>query len=247
MLSIRVETPHNQHVLMKMGEVAREMALEAVVNDVRRAMSSDTRIDQSKIDVASEEAGIVLLSGQVDTYNEKILAEEIAGRVRGVQDIINNISVVPPIMKSDEEISDDVRKNLELDVWVDETKISVETIDGVVFLRGTVNSRIEKQEAENDARWMAGVVDVVNHLIVKPEMKIADAEIARDVRAALIKNTRLDLTEMNVDVSDGVVTLTGEVPNFTQKRIAEFVSFSVPGVVDVLNELHVHGVRRRAA
>lgn len=223
------------------------MVLETVVIDVRRALSSDTRIDQSKIDVSSEEAGIIIVSGQVDTYNEKILAEEIAGRVRGVKDVINNISVVPPIMKSDEEISDDVRKNLELDVWVDETKISVETIDGVVFLRGIVNSRTEKQEAESDARWIAGVVDVVNHLIVKPEMKIADAEIARDVRAALIKNTRLDLTEMNVDVSDGVVTLTGEVPNFTQKRIAEFVSFSVPGVVDVLNELHVHGIRRRAA
>ncbi|MEW5706449.1 MAG: BON domain-containing protein [Actinomycetota bacterium] len=235
------------------------MAMASIVDDVKRSLASDTRIDESLIEVRSEEPGVIILEGQVDTYNEKLVADEIAGRIRGVKDVINNISVVPPIARSDEEITEAVRKNLELDVWVDETKISVETIDGVVFLRGAVgeiagtqkavpvSSRIEKQEAENDARWVAGVVDVVNHLVVKPEMKIADAEIARDVRAALIKNTRLDLTEANVDVTDGVVTLTGEVPNYTQKRIAEFVAFSVPGVVDVINELYVHGVRRPAA
>ncbi|MCL6472354.1 MAG: BON domain-containing protein [Firmicutes bacterium] len=223
------------------------MASSNIVNDVERALASDTRIDQSMIRVSSEEPGVITLDGQVDTYNEKVLAEEIAGRVRGVADVINNIRVVPPIARSDEEITENVIQNLKLDAWVDWAGISVETIDGVVFLRGTVKSRVEKQEAENDARWVAGVIDVVNHIVVKPEMKIADAEIARDVRAALIKNTRLDLTEMEVDVTDGVVTLTGEVPNFTQKRIAEFVAFSVPGVVDVLNELHVHGIRRPAA
>ncbi len=223
------------------------MANSDIINDVNRALASDTRIDQTMVRVSSEQPGVIILDGQVDTYNEKILAEDIVGRVRGVIDVINNLSVVPPLARSDEEITESVIANLKRDSWVEWANISVETIDGVVFLRGTVKSRVEKQEAENDARWLAGVVDVVNHIVVKPEMKIADAEIARDVRAALIKNTRLDLTEMNLDVSDGVVTLTGEVPNFTQKRIAEFVAFSVPGVVDVLNELHVHGLRRPAA
>ncbi len=223
------------------------MASSDIVNDVERALASDTRIDQTMIRVSSEQPGVIVLDGQVDTYNEKTLADDIAGRVRGVIDVVNNLSVVPPLVRSDEEITENVIDNLKRDAWVEWASISVETIDGVVFLRGTVRSRVEKQEAENDARWVAGVIDVINHIVVKPEMKIADAEIARDVRAALIKNTRLDLTEMNLDVSDGVVTLTGEVPSFTQKRIAEFVAFSVPGVVDVLNELHVHGAQRPAA
>jgi osmotically-inducible protein OsmY len=199
------------------------------------------------IEASSPQPGIIMLEGQVDTYNEKVLAEDIAGRVRGVKDVINSISVVPPVAKSDEEITEDVRTSLRLDTWVEWSRISVETIDGVVFLRGTVRSRVEKHEAENDARWIAGVVDVVNHIVVKPEITVADAEIERDVRAALIKNTRLDLTEMGVDVTDGIVTLTGGVPNFTQKRIAEFVAFSVPGVVDAVNELHVSGSVRPAA
>jgi len=223
------------------------MTPEDLVNDVKRALSSDTRIDQSMVRVSGEQPGVIVLDGQVDTYNEKVLAEDITGRVRGVNDVINNIGVVPPIAKSDEEIADDVRGNLKRDAWVEWSRISIEVIDGVVFLRGTVASMVEKQEAENDARWIAGVVDVVNHLVVKPEITIADAEIERDVRAALIKNTRLDLTEMNVDVTDGVVTLTGEVPNFTQKRSPNSSAFSVPGVVDVVNELHVSGAVRPAA
>ncbi|HEY3373461.1 MAG TPA: BON domain-containing protein [Candidatus Aquicultor sp.] len=223
------------------------MVGEGIVNDVLRALANDTRIDEALITAESDEPGVIILSGQVDTYNEKIIAEEIAGRVRGVRDVIDNIAVVPPVVRSDSEIAESIRTNLKLDAWVEWPRVDVEVIDGVAFLRGTTISPVEKQEAENDARWAAGVIDVVNHLIVKPEMKIADAEVARDVRAALIKNTRLDLTEMEVDVSDGVVTLTGEVPNFTQKRIAEFVAFSVPGVVDVVNELHAHGIQRRVA
>jgi osmotically-inducible protein OsmY len=52
---------------------------------------------------------------------------------------------------------------------------------------------------------------------------------------------------MNIDVTDGVATLTGGVANFTQKRIAEFVTFAVPGVVDVVNELYIMGIMRKAA
>lgn len=223
------------------------MANFDIAADVDRALASDTRIDHAKIEVSAGVEGVIVLDGQVDTYNEKAVAEEIAGRVRGVKDVINNITVIPPISKGDEAITENVRRNLELDAWVEDKRISAETIDGVVFLRGTVSSTIEKLEAENDARWVAGVVDVVNHLMVKPEMEVVDAEIGRDVRAALIKNTRLDLTEMNVDVEKGVVTLTGEVANYTQKKIAEYVAFSVPGVVDVINELHVRGLHRHAA
>lgn len=217
------------------------------VIDVERALASDTRIDHNKLGVSAGIGGIVVIDGRVDTYNEKAVAEEIAGRVRGVKDVINNITVTPSIAKSDADIAEDVRRNLELDTWVEDKHISADTVDGVVFLRGTIRSMVEKFEAENDARWVAGVVDVVNHLTVKPEMDVADAEIARDVRGALIKNTRLDLTEMEVDVTEGVVTLTGEVANFTQKKIAEYIAFSVRGVVDLINELHVRGLRRPAA
>jgi osmotically-inducible protein OsmY len=217
------------------------------VIDVERALASDTRIEHTKVGVSAGIGGIIVIEGQVDTYNEKAVAEDIAGRVRGVKDVVNNITVIPSITKSDAHIAEDVRKNLELDTWVDDKHISAETVGGVVFLRGTTGSAVEKFEAENDARWVAGVIDVVNHLVVKLEMDVADAEVAREVRGALIKNTRLDLTGMEVDVTDGVVTLTGEVANFTQKKIAEYIAFSVQGVVDLLNELHVRGLRRPAA
>jgi osmotically-inducible protein OsmY len=223
------------------------MTDDNLIKDVERTLAFDTRVDHTAITIDSDETGTIILNGHVDTYNEKELVEQVTGRVRGVKDIENNITVVPPMPKADYEITENVRKNLELDTWVDHTKINAETIDSVVFIRGTVGSMVEKQEAENDARWVAGVVDVVNHLTVKPEFEVEDSEIMRDIRAALLKNTRVDLTEMGVDVTDGVATLTGGVGNFTQKRIAEFVTFAVPGVVDVVNELHLLGKQRRVA
>jgi osmotically-inducible protein OsmY len=223
------------------------MTEEKLVNDVEQALNNDVRINSTMIKVVSDEPGVAVLEGRVDTYGEKDLAEQIAGRVRGIKDVRDRLTVVPANPRSDAEITQNVRRNLELDTWVEHTKIDVETIDSVVFLRGTVPTMMEKMEAENDALWVAGVIDTINHINVKPVSKVEDAEIERDVRAALLKNTRLDLTEMNIDVTDGVATLTGGVANFTQKRIAEFVAFAVPGVVDVVNELYIMGIMRKAA
>jgi osmotically-inducible protein OsmY len=223
------------------------MAEDNLVNDVEQALNNDVRINSTMIKVNSDEPGVVTLEGRVDTFAEKDLAEQIAGRVRGAKDVRDRLTVVPATPRSDEEITQNVRRNLELDTWVEHTKIDVETMDSVVFLRGTVSTMMEKMEAENDALWVAGVIDTINHINVKPVMKVEDAEIERDIRAALLKNTRLDLTEMNIDVTDGIATLTGGVANFTQKRIAEFVAFAVPGVVDVVNELYIIGLMRKAA
>jgi osmotically-inducible protein OsmY len=210
-----------------------------VAQRVERALATDTRIDHSKIQVRVTSDGVVTLTGQVKTFSEKITAEEITARVTGVVDIKNEIGVLPEIPRSDEKITAEIREALERDVWVDDTKIGIETVNGVVFLRGTVAALHEREEAENVARWAAGVIDVVNHINVEPRMKLADEEIARDVRAALLKNTRLDLTEMGVIAKDGVVHLTGTVRNYTQKKIAEYIAFGVPGVVDVVNDLSV--------
>jgi osmotically-inducible protein OsmY len=210
-----------------------------IVRQVERALATDTRIDHSKIQVRATSDGVVTLTGQVKTLNEKITAEEIVARVTGVRDIKNEISVLPEIPRSDEKITSEIREALERDVWIDSTRIGIETVNGVVFLRGTVSALPERAEAENVARWVAGVIDVVNHINVEPRMKLADEEIARDVRAALLKNTRLDLTEIGVVAKDGVVHLTGTVRSYTQKRIAEYIAFGVPGVVDVVNDLSV--------
>ncbi|MEP7044699.1 MAG: BON domain-containing protein [Dokdonella sp.] len=45
--------------------------------------------------------------------------------------------------------------------------LSVQTIDHVVYLRGLVDTDLEREEAEAAAHGVAGVVEVVNSIVVR--------------------------------------------------------------------------------
>jgi hypothetical protein len=66
-----------------------------------------------------------------------------------------------------------------------------------------------------------------------------DDRIRDDINDRLTWDGRIDATDVNVDVSDGIVTLTGSVDGRQDKRLAEAISDDVPGVWDVNNQLRV--------
>ncbi|MCL5291329.1 MAG: BON domain-containing protein [Actinobacteria bacterium] len=193
----------------------------------RTAIARDSRMAGADIRIKADEIGIVSLKGEAASYDQKVAAEEVIERIKGVADIVNEISVIPRESRSDDLIASEVEDSLRRCAWVDETRFSVETVNGVVFLRGIASSQRERSEAEKDARWNAGVRDVVNEIDVRPTGKVDDQEIERDARSALIKNTRIDLTEMNMSVLNGEVRLTGRVPSFVLKRVAEYVALCI--------------------
>jgi hypothetical protein len=67
----------------------------------------------------------------------------------------------------------------------------------------------------------------------------SDDRIREDVNDRLTWDGRIDASDINVDVSDGVVSLTGSVDRRWDKRIAEDDADDVMGVVDVNNQLRV--------
>jgi osmotically-inducible protein OsmY len=67
----------------------------------------------------------------------------------------------------------------------------------------------------------------------------SDERIREDVSDRLEQHPHIDATEIEVQVRDGVVTLTGTVDERHVKRMTEDVCESVPGVKDVVNHLRV--------
>ncbi len=67
----------------------------------------------------------------------------------------------------------------------------------------------------------------------------ADDRITDDINDRLTWDPRIDATDINVSVSDGIVTLTGSVDSRRDKRIAEDIVDDVSGVWDVNNQLRV--------
>ena len=66
-----------------------------------------------------------------------------------------------------------------------------------------------------------------------------DSDIKRDVEDQLRSDPDIDATEIAVAVKDGVVTLTGYVRSFRQRRKAEQDVKRVAGVLGVANDIEV--------
>lgn len=128
------------------------------------------------------------------------------------------------------------------DTRVSGNKVHVETKNGVVTLRGKVNTAAEKQAAEEVAKTVTGVVSVKNNLQVVPaaEQKAVDANDS-DLKTAIEKRIKQDASlkkaDISVRVDKGVVTLTGDVNDIGMRAHASEVSRGVPGVRSVKNEL----------
>jgi hypothetical protein len=69
--------------------------------------------------------------------------------------------------------------------------------------------------------------------------KRSDERIRDDAFVRLTRHGRLDASQINVEVTGGELTLDGMVRSRREKRMAEDIVESIPGVSDVHNHLHV--------
>lgn len=153
----------------------------------------------------------------------------------------------------DQRLEAAVEHRLAADFLIDESQIEVEVVDRVATLVGTVGSYAEKLVAQNTARSVEGVHDLVNAIAVKPQatMRPGDDELRRMVEQILTWDALVPEEHLKVAVSDGLVALTGACPTYAQAQEAERAVSHLGGVRGVLNridvtkpELSTHDVRR---
>jgi len=143
--------------------------------------------------------------------------------------------------KSDSEIKQQVLRELKWDSRIAWSEIGVEVLEGVVTLTGNVNSYAKKLAAQEAAHRIDGVLDVANEIEVRPTSDFTrkDSDIALAVRhvlqwEALVPDERLQST-----VSDGLVTLEGEVDFWREREDAERSVLRLEGVVGVVNKITI--------
>lgn len=212
---------------------------QEVRQNVWDEISHDVRIDSSNVNVTVTD-GTVYLGGSVPTYSQKITAAQDARRIKGVIDVVNNLAISLSQVWTDEEIRGTIRRNLDRDVRLAQpSNVGVIVANGVVTLTGTVPSYDQKTAASDDAWTAPGVIDVINDVAVVPSTPRTDAAIAADVRRALDTDPNINAARITTSVVNGVVQLGGTVPTYYQIDAAANDAWSVPGVVDVVNELTV--------
>lgn len=145
-------------------------------------------------------------------------------------------------MKSDAEIQLDVIRELMWDSRVDQTDIGVEVDFGVVTLTGTVDSYAVRVAAQQAAHRVAGVLDVANNIQVRSPAidERTDTDIALAVRRALDWDVYVVGNRIQSTVSNGWVTLEGEVDFLSERADAERAVDRLAGVRGVTNLISVH-------
>jgi len=217
--------------------------------DIESALLNDPATTSYKIKVAVENA-TATLSGTVGSWIERDLFAQVAKGVKGLKAVKNNIQVDEKCNRSDSEIKADIKHRLASDIYVDDILINVKVKKGKVFLTGTVGSAAEKRHAMADC-WIGGVraVDVedlnvewwtLDKMRRKSQyISKSNEEVKKAIKDAFLYDPRVFSFHPDVDVDNGIVTLTGVVTNLKAKRAAAQDARDTKGVVTVENLIKV--------
>lgn len=120
-------------------------------------------------------------------------------------------------------------------------EIAVKAIDGAVSLRGTVGSFAQRRAATSDAHNIAGVYDVGDELQVRllDAYQREDAEIRGVALQMLMWDVELPSESIDVQVTDGWITLKGDVDEQFQSDAAFDHVAGLDGVTGVTNTIKV--------
>ncbi len=140
--------------------------------------------------------------------------------------------------KPDHSLESDVKDELHWDPLLDDSRITVKTNDGKVTLIGAVDSYQERTLASEDAWTVYGTTAVDNELLVGLVGEaILDADLAARCEAALDAERAVPERAVTVSVSDGWVTLKGEVPHHFQRAAAKHAVGKVDGVLGLTDSI----------
>lgn len=187
---------------------------------------------------------VVTLSGTVDYYEEKLAAEKAAKRVKAVKVVAMDMEVKNAGMSdaiTDSKIADAVRNALTWHSAVNEDMINIKIEEGWVYLEGTVNCEYERKAAVKSIENIRGVKGVVNSVRIR-EKTIEANEIKKKIKAAFHRHAAVDSANIVVNSTGSKVKLSGTVRSWAERKDAEDVVWSMPGVTDVENELIVEHV-----
>jgi len=211
-------------------------------NNIQQDITQELRWEPSLQDddlAVGVREGVVTLGGFATSYADKVAAERVATRVKGVKAVANDIEVRLPSSSTrpDPEIARAALHALEWNIAVPEERIQVKVEQGWLKLVGEVDWYFQKEAAEKAIRSLTGVKGVANLISVKA--RPTQSDVKDRIKATLHRGAEFDADRVTVEIDGHRATLRGTVRAFAEKRDAERATLNAPGVTEVDNQLIV--------
>ena len=144
-------------------------------------------------------------------------------------------------MKKNEDLQTDVQDAINWEPLLKAAEIRVTAKDGVITLTGIVDSLAKKSEAEDAAKNVNGVKEVVDEIEIRfgPDERKGDNEISYEVLNALKWNLQVPRDKVHVKVEAGWVILEGELTWNYQKEAAKKTVCNLACVKGVINNISI--------
>lgn len=121
-------------------------------------------------------------------------------------------------------------------------EVTVSNPSGIVTLEGSVNNFVGKILATDIVQKIPGVTAVNNNLNVifsKDAKAVKDKDLKDNIKHIFLTSLYDSLSLVKVDVENGLVTLSGNVPKLWLKSKAFKLVSEMKGVKDILNKIVV--------
>ena len=222
-----------------------------IADDIRGRLERSVFLRTADIRVQVDD-GLVMLSGRPENWEQCRQAEHVASEVLGVRRVENRLA--PSDMSSPKDQTDvlsSVEAALSRDGYLAGYPIDVTAESGTIRLAGEIPNLFHKERAEEQVRAVPGVRSVINELVVSSQSILmassvppTDQELQQWVYDELLADPRVDVDNLKIVASRGVVSMLGWVDSAFAKQTAERVATRVYGVARVQNQLEVRPVHR---
>ena len=181
-----------------------------ITTAVKSKLAADDTVKAYEIDVDTSNR-VVTLSGEVQTSLAKDQALKLARETDGVRDVVDQLRVGETAATAGIDDPDDDKDSPDVETTVDDKA---------------------KAEGRKAGRKTAEAAD-------KAGAVVTDAALTSAVKAKLLADPDVSGLRIDVDTTNGVVTLNGEVATKAQATEAESIARGTEGVRQVVSKLRV--------
>ena len=211
--------------------------------EVEKFLRADAEMAFDPVQIAG---GIVILHGVAPTLWVRERAAEIVKGVAEVRGVVN-LLVLNPVARSDDLIAQDAQQAIR---WCALTHIQLAAVhDGKVVLRGQVDSVQQQERLRRTIKQISGVTGLDDQTVPRqwdvpekeprPTITHPDAEIRKAIAEAFLYNPRVRYPAPKIQVTNGIVTLTGNAADLISKQAAAETAAKTVGVVAIRDFLIV--------